>query len=155
MAEIGRFALTYVDYGTPQESSTARFPIPVYDALGFDAQETLVDALATAVAGITLGVKTKDERGNVEDFPTAQPASKYAQRENKWLVRYHDSVTGNKSTLEIPTADLNELDPTKADRLKIDSGAGAAFVTAFNNVVLGPDGNAASVDEVLFVARNI
>lgn len=155
---MGKLVLTYRDYGTPGERSTAIFNGPDLTALSFDDEIALQSTLRDAVNAITLGELTKVTRVAVESpQPGAMPASPFAQRETKWLVRYSDTVTGDKATLEIPCADLTKLDPTARDKALMTDADVAAFVAAFEAYVLSPGtgtrGNT-QVDELIFVGRN-
>lgn len=152
---MGKLVLTYRDYGTTGERSTAIFEGADFTELNFAAQVAAQDALRDAVNAITLGELTKVTRVAVEATqPGENPASPFAQRELKWLVRYHDGVTGKRATLEIPCADLAKLDPDNQDVADTDDGDIAAFISAFEAYVLGPSGNNAVVDQIVFVGRN-
>jgi len=152
---MGKLVLTYRDYGTTGERSTAIFEGVDFTALNFDAQVTAQNALRDAVNAITLGELTKVTRIAVESpQPGANPASPFAQRELKWLVRYRDDVTGKRATLEIPCADLAKLDPNNQDIADVTDTDIAAFIAAFEAYVLGPSGNNAVVDQIVFVGRN-
>lgn len=152
---MGKLVLTYRDYGPTGERSTAIFEGVDLTAGNFDAQVTEQNALRNAVNAITLGELTKVTRVAVESpQPGANPASPFAQRELKWLVRYHDDVTGKRATLEIPCADLAKLDPNNEDIADTSDADIAAFITAFEAYVLGPSGNNAVVDQIVFVGRD-
>ena len=59
---------------------------------------------------VTLGTLQTDEIVLEQTFISASlPASKDAQREKKWLVRYHDATNQKKYSAEIPCADLSLL----------------------------------------------
>ena len=75
-----------------------------------------------------------------------------AQRENKWLVRYHDTA-GALYSIEIPTAKLSLLD-AGTEFLDLTGTEAAAFVTAFQAGAVSPtDGSAVTVDSIQFVGR--
>jgi hypothetical protein len=153
---MSKLVLTYRDYGTPGERSTAIFEGQDMTALNYDAEVTAQNTLRDAVNAITLGELAKVTRVAQESpQPGAMPASPFAQRESKWLVRYSDTVTGKKATLEIPCADLAKLDPNSQDRALMTDTDIAAFVTAFEAYVLSPSGTLgnAQVDEIIFVGR--
>src|SRR5512147_1658351 len=87
--------LTYYDYGTPQEGSHVKVRGDDLTAANFDAQIAMMNTLATAIDGITLGVRTKTEKmATVVNVSPTQPEDPFAQRETKWLVRYRDDTTG-------------------------------------------------------------
>jgi hypothetical protein len=156
---MAKLILTYRDYGVPGETSTAQFVGPDLTAVNFDAEVALQNALRDAVDGITLGTRINVQRiAQVSPAPNVQPASAFAQRESKWLVRYIDTVTGDKATHEIPTADLDLLDPTNGDKADMADPAVAAFVTAFENYALSPGSGTrgdTEVTEILFVGRRL
>lgn len=155
---MGRMNLRFRDYGTPPEYSNATFVGPDLTSVNFDAEVALMDALRDATDGITIGTRVNRTIVAQEaPQPDTQPASAFAQRETKWLVRYSDTVTGDKATLTIPTADLDLLDANNGDKADMTDTSVTAFVTAFEAYVLSPGtgtrGNT-QVDEILFVGRN-
>lgn len=147
-----RLVLTYLDYGG--EKSVIEFKGASMGAANFDAQVTLQDALETALLPFTLGTKHKRSRVASEVvLSSSLPVSVYAQRESKWLIRYHDNVTGKKYRTEIPTADLTQLDVNQG----IVSPSDPQFVAlkaAFEAYVLSEAGNAVIMDSVTHVGRN-
>lgn len=120
------------------------------------AQETLMGNLAAAIAAITLGNVIQRElvywRQQFEKVPASSTA---AQRENKWLCRYHDATTFQKMTRTIGTADLSEL-VSGSEFLVLTSGNGAALKTAFEAIVVSDfdPSHAVILDTVQFVGRN-
>lgn len=149
-----KLILTYRDYSEPGETGTAVFRGADITAANFAAQETLMNALRAGVANIVLGTLKKETRVAVEDeSPGALPASPYAQRETKWLVRYSDNVTGEPFKLEIPCAELTFLDPTQKDKADLGGTEMAAFVAAFEAYVRTEAGNQVTVLEVRHVGR--
>jgi len=118
---------------------------------------------------ITLGVLSS-QRYLYETLvnPITKASSPSAQRENKLLVRYHDSVTLQKATMTIPTIDLpNCVFLTEAKDFVSMSlwGSGVNtditnWVTRFQNFVRIPTpdmvapGNATVIDSLEFVGRN-
>lgn len=138
------------------ESTTLRVPIITLTPANVAATETLTGNLATAIAAITIGANNKREiTYNVTQFEKIPAASPLAQRENKWLVRFHDATTFQKSSVSIGTADLAEL-AGNSEFLVITAGNGLAFKTAFEAVVVSPFDSSHSVvvDSVQFVGRN-
>lgn len=141
--------------GDPETTSFS-VPVTTLTPANVAAQETLMGNLATAIAGITLGNTVQRElvywRQTFEKVPASSPL---AQRENKWLVRYHDATTFQRYQVSIGTADLSKL-ATNSEFLDLGSGDGAAFKTAFEAVVVSPAdaSHAVIVDSVQFVGRN-
>lgn len=117
----------------------------------------LIGALNAAVDALIIGVIRTDN--TVFDRHTGsldRASSTAAQRENKWLVRYHDSI-GGKFQVSIGTADLTLL-PDGSEFLDIITGASAGndFKVAFEAVVKSPDDSSlnVTVDSIQFVGRN-
>lgn len=158
MAVEGRLTFSQIDYDS--ENTVAIFPVPVRTAVNWAAQETLKGDLFIALAPMVRGTKIKDSIANLSSVvdPTP-PVDPEAQREDKWLVQYHDAVTGKKRTLEIGCADRTNLDPNDRKHANIgDAGDVDAFVTAFEAAVISFDEgttNAVVVDEITYVARNL
>lgn len=141
--------------GTP-ENTNASFPITTLTAANYTAKASLIDALLTAIGSIVLGVEAKEETVFLRSFISADPASSaLAQRENKWLMRYHDAVTQQKFQVSVGTADLTKLMP-HSEFIDLTAGDGAALKTAFEAIVVSPDNaaNAVVLDTVQFVGRN-
>jgi hypothetical protein len=152
---MGKLNLTYHDFGTPQEAGKLALPCLDITAANHDAQDALKDALIVAINGITLGVHTAsswvaEEAANA----VIQPASQFAQREIKWLVKYHDNSTGEKYSVEIPTADLDLLLAGSDERLDLAGTEGAAFKVAFEAFVR-TETHGVTVDDVIYVSRNL
>ena len=158
---ISRASQTLQDYGTPgsgtgAEKSTWAFWTATLTAANFVAQTGLISTLYTAALDITVGAQAGSNVLAVSTVSAVEVTNPQAQRENKWLVRYHDTGS-TKFTLEIPTADLSLLD-TGTEFLNLaDGGPIAAFKTAFEAVVKSPDDPALSVtlDSIQFVGRRV
>jgi len=155
---ISRASQTLQDYGTPGSGSGAEKSnwsvwISTLTAANFVAQTGLVSALYSAVLDITLGSQAASAIQAVATQSAVENTNPLAQRENKWLVRYHDTA-GTKFTVEIPTADLSLLD-TGTEFLDLAGTEAAAFVTAFEAVVKSPDDPTltVTVDSIQFVGR--
>lgn len=137
------------------------------DAEDMEAAYLAFTSFVGAVNAITLGVNTENTFTflNIVD-PVSLPASASAQRENKLLVRYHDSVTLKKATISIPTIDLPNLvfeTDAKDFVSKTLWGTGVNtvmtdFITKFQAFVKVPKpdvaGNTTVVDSLQFVGRN-
>lgn len=154
MAEKGFDQLSWADYNN--EVGRTRLHVTVLTAANFVAQGVLRASLHTSIAGIVNGVLVKTAYGN-DDIPFAGPATDPGtQRETKWLVQFHDSVTLKKYKIELPGADTAQLDPNDRAHAEIgDAGVVDAFVTAFQDYVLSDVGNAVVVDEITLVGRNL
>jgi len=156
---ISQASQTLQDYGTPgsgtgAEKSSWAFWTATLSAANFVAQTGLISALYTAALDITVGSQAATRVLAVSTASAVVNTNPLAQREKKWLVRYHDTA-GTKFTLEIPTANLLLLD-TGTEFLNLDdSGPIAAFVTAFEAVVKSPDDPTLTVtlDSIQYVGR--
>lgn len=138
------------------ESSNWRVPISTLSAANFTAKKALIDALQAAVDDIVIGNKaTTDITFEKLLVSTTAAASKLAQRENKWLCRYHGASLNKKFQVSIPTADLTVL-PDHSEFIDLSTGVGAALKAAFEAIVVSPDNSAEAVvlDSVQFVGRN-
>jgi len=155
MPSIGYANRSYYDYDS--EIGTLRVYCTVRTAANFDAQGTLLAALWTAIDAITLGGLYKHEFGTRFTDPNPViPASQSAQRELKFLVQYHDTVTGKRLSMELPCADPAQLDPDDRAHAHIgDADVVDAFITAFEAFALSEVGNAVAVDEITLVGRRI
>jgi hypothetical protein len=153
---MGELVVTFHDYGVPQEASAVRFPIPDLNAGNFSAQAALITTLINALNDeVVIGVMTKEEIiASRATFEIEQPASQFAQRETKWLVRYQDATTFDRYSLEIPTANLVKLDPASNERADLTEAKMAAFKDAFEALVK-QNGHAVTVIDILFVSRNL
>lgn len=145
---MGKLNIPITDYSG--ETSTAGFPVD--DAI----TDLNITDLFNAVAGVTIGnagQSTHVVAADKDAGPGGNAASKYAQREMKWLCRYHDATTLKKRTLEIPAAEAQLL-TGNTDFMDTAAGAGATFKTAFEAHVKDPDtGNAVVLDSAELVGR--
>jgi len=153
-APISSVDASWRDYNN--EASHTGVWITTLTAANIVAQTTLVNNLLTAMSAVTLGeqqtqVITLSKTIVSGDLPT----DVHAQRENKWLIRYHDSVTNEKFSITIPCADLTLL----ADHSDMADMTTTEFVnlkTAWELVVRGPnDNNLTILDSAQFVGRNL
>lgn len=154
MALEGRFSASRKDYDG--ESSSYGVRVAAITAANFDAQHTLRVALTGAISNICGGTVQQNTEANVDVISNQPSNDPLDQRENKWLVTYHE--TANPLVfyrLELPCADLTKLDPDDRKHAHIgDAGDVDGFVTAFEAYALSPNGNAVTVDEITFVGRN-
>lgn len=167
VGQYAPFSLSYRDKGGEIGTMTGYgLWAAIGDAETMEAAELAFNSFVTAVNAITLGVLVKS-RFFYENIvnPVDLAASASAQRENKLLVRYHDSVTLAKATITIPTIDLPNLvfETDAGDYVsKALWAAGGAvmtdFITKFQAFVRVPlpgvAGNAVVVDSLEYVGRN-
>jgi hypothetical protein len=146
--------MTLIDYDS--EKTTVKLHVPAVTAVNFAAQETLKDALRDAIAQMTLGTSNRTEYGNADLLSVDPPDDVNAQREDKWLVSFRDTVNNKRGSFEIGTADRDQLDPNDRKHAHIGDGLIVdGFVDAVEAVVLSVDGNAIEVQEITLVGRNI
>jgi hypothetical protein len=141
--------------GTP-ESTTISLPVTTLSAANYAAQSALIAALITALEGITIGNPAKTETTILRSIISTTPASDpLAQRENKFLLRYHGTTLNVKFQASIGTADLTQL-MTNSEFVDLTAGAGLALKDAFEDIVKSPNDAAEAVvlDSVQFVGRN-
>jgi len=151
--EMGKFVITYRDYGTPGELSTVTLPSTDINAANYDAQAAAADAVRTAMEAIMLGGVQSRSLVAWQNDTAVAPTDPFAQRETKWLVRYHETASGAKHTLEIPCADLGYLDPNANDKILMTDPDVGDFIAAFEAYVKIGGSLAVEVDEILFVGR--
>lgn len=151
------FHTSWIDYSL--EPSNNKLTIAQITAGNLVATLALVDTLTSAMAGITKGQLhlSKVSARDVVINPN-KPTDPTAQRESKWLARYHDTVTGKKYRTEIPTADITgtrlQANSDMADLTEVHN---AAFKTAFEAVVTDPDTglNPVVLDTMEFVGKRL
>lgn len=157
---VSKVNMTIADHGSGAqpngEQSTAQFWITTIIAGNYTTVQTAIAALAVAVNATQIGVETKRTTVAAEVVQGSGPASSgLAQRENKWLLRYHDSTTDEKFTIEIPCADLTLL-AANSEFMDQTLSAWTGLKTAFEALVLGPNDSGATVlDSAQFVGRNL
>lgn len=149
---MGSYNLTFIDHDS--ETSTFGLRIPDLNAGNIAAQLALLATLRAAVEAVVIGTLRKEETSAITDeIAGVAPADGFAQRETKWLVSGVDS-TGISATLEIPTADLDQL-PSGSGTLDLTAGTGLALANALNAVWRSRAGNAVTVSRIIHVGRNI
>lgn len=141
------------------EPETANWQVPITTITPANLAQTvtLTGNLLAAVQAIILGVQYQKVIVADRTVNAKTPAaSQAAQRENKFLLRYHDIVTGKKYNVSFPTADLTKL-PNHQELLDLTAGVGLALVEAFQDLCVSPDdaANGVLVDSVQFVGRNL
>lgn len=148
------YSMGFRDYSN--EPSTFRVPITTLPPSGFVAELTLIDTLEAAVNAVTMGGQQKEEIvAQVGVISAVLPTDPNAQREKKWLVRYHDAVTNSKFQSEIPIADLSHLAPM-SDFMDTTDVVFTDLKAAWEAIVRSPDDNNLTVlDSLQFVGRRL
>ena len=111
-----------------------------------------------AVEGITLGEMAQEQWvGDLTTLSADLPVNVFAQRELKWLVRYHDTVTNEKAKLEIGTADPTGVMLPASDFADLTVEPMLTFVSEFEAFARHPESsvNAVVIDSIQLVGRNI
>jgi len=154
---MGEVAFTLLDRNNQRSSHSVRGV--ALTAANFDAQVGLVGTLQTALDNLTLCAIDKKSINTPTDYQASLPASNYAIRETKLLIRYKDNVTGTIYTVEIAGPDLANLDYAENSEFIVlaDTGIMAAYVTAFEAYVKDADTgiNAVTILSAQKVGRNI
>jgi len=154
---VSRSSMTLQDYGTPgsgsgAEKSNVGWWLPTITAGNIVAVLGAQVTLRSAILDLVLGGQAASIVVAQEVTGAVNITDPEAQRENKWLVRYHDT-SGKKWSLEIPTAKLSLLD-TGTEFLDMAGTEAAAFKTAFEAGAVSPgDASAVTVDSIQFVGR--
>jgi len=115
------------------------------------AQTAAAQAFRDAMQAITLLNQTKESLLALE-IKTAigNPTNVNAQRGIKWLVRMLEATTGNSVTFQVPGADLSFLSPGSRNADLTDATI-IAFVAAVEAYVRSNDGNAVTVEEIVYL----
>ena len=150
----GLYSLSMIDHES--EHTILSFAVPQLTAVTVLTIGAELAAFRAAVAGISGGTFVKERFTQIDDtMPGVAPINLY-QREAKYLVRYHDTVTGQKFRVEVPCANLSLL-PAGVEFLDLTAGPGLAFKTAFQLFAVSPlyglNGNTVLVDSIQYVGR--
>lgn len=148
-------SFSYIDYS--REMSHVRFWVVTMTAANFDATNTAIIALQTAITGVQTEDCEASRRVMSDDtfITRTPPLLKASQRENKWLLVAEDAVTHKTFRHEIPCADTQYL-VSNTDFANLDDGAEAEAVkTAFDAVVKSPAGNASSLIAMQYVGKRL
>lgn len=103
-----------------------------------------VNALLDAVEDLAIGLT--GERGittrSIEDTVTVA-SNPYAQTDIRWRIEYTDNANGRRYTTTIGTAQYgSSLKLANSEAYNPAAAAWSTFKTAFEAVVISPDGNA-------------
>jgi len=148
---MGALTQTFIDYNG--DRGTVQIHGRDVTAANFAAQEALWEAMRDAVNGLSecnldaYSVTVKRAPQNA-----AKPDTKTAQRETKWLVLYHDSVSMEKGRYEIPGAKLSLL-ADHSESIDKASAAYIAFNAAFVAYAIGAGGEVPVIDDIVFTTR--
>lgn len=148
---VTRFSMTFRDYD--KEQSNLSLWGTTLTAANFDAQNTAANALSSAIQAISIGRLAKHALIAYDTKDSALPAAtKPAQREDKWILRYHDTSSRNYS-VEVPCADSQFL-ATNSEFFDTTVQAWTDLKTAFEAYVKSPgDSSAVTLDSAQHVGR--
>lgn len=114
-----------------EKPTSTRFA--VIDAATDPQIQTLTDSMDAVILGQDLKA-VKSEETTVDAGGSTVPTSEECNRGNKWLFRFQDSVTGDKFTGEIGTADNTQLPASTSDHLDLTAGVGLALKNGFDAI---------------------
>lgn len=138
------------------ETTTSQIPVVTLSAANVVAQLAAQEAFRVALDDIVIGVMRQTETVFTRNLLSAgAAASPLAQRENKWLFRYHGNSTFKNYTISFGTADLTLLEDN-SEYLSLLADEGLAVKTAFEAIARSPNdsGETVTLDSVQFVGRN-
>jgi len=147
--------MTVTDFS--DENSSFGFESSELTAGNIVAQTAAAGTLEAATEALTIGNIAKNQVSQILLDDPGVPSDPYAQRELKWLVRYENTTSGKKYSLEIPAPDLTDNLVAGTDVADLTSTDWAAWVTAFE-AYAKPEDNLANAVHVLgatLVGRNI
>lgn len=146
------FSITYRDYS--REVSTVR--VSTREQADNAAYVSARNGLISALDAITLGQEQGHQSVEVTSTSALPSSDSNAAREDKWLVRYSDDVTGKVWRVSIPCRDDTAVTyQQNSDFVDLTAGAAATFVTQFEAFVASPDGNDVTVQSMERVGRNV
>lgn len=162
----GLYTLTVMDYDG--EKSPLKVHTGAVTATSIAGLLTQIGNFRNAVDGLSIGTMQKEQLAAFSTILSQDlPTSEFAQRETKWVVKYHDNqeffdapvnAIPNAGYLkifdfEIGAADLSLLADNQ-DFLPLDGTEAAALVTAFEAMARSPYGGTVTVDSIQQVGRN-
>lgn len=151
---MGRANLILWEYGDNAKTSKAEVHTTDLNVGNIVAQTALFDAWRAAVEGVSVGEPGAYSLTAIDGGPSKTPsADTTAQRENKWLVSFVDTVTGLAGSYTIPCYSHTLIG---ADGENMAAGAArTALITATEDFVLSNAGNPVTVTSIKFRAYSI
>lgn len=139
-----------------RDDDMRQFTLPTtqVSAANHDAQYALAQALVAAVEGISrLTTKQWDFGARRTETGDPKPTAGSAQVNIEWQVTYVEDTTLEVRTVRIGGANLDIADIllSGSNVADLSETTMAAFVTAFEAYVVGPNGNAVTVSQVAFL----
>ena len=156
---MGRVTFRYADYDA--EISTLSIPTSDLTAANIDAEYASAITFQTALEAIARGLLlNRSHLAKSSPQAVGKASDEEAQREEKALVMYYDDTTFERATAEIPCVDMTLQMTGHPGVFYIDGETGheavwTTFVSEFEAFVTGPGGNAAVIERVIHVGRNL
>jgi len=152
-------SFSWYDYDS--EKSGTSINLAETTELTLAAQNIAIEALRTAMNGLTIAPVSKSSQTDIIFDTPVVPTDPFAQREIKWVVIAQDSAGNKFKANEIPTANLDLLEGgskyiVKSGVVTVVAAAAAvaAFVTAYEALALSQSGLALTVVDIYQVGRN-
>lgn len=150
----GKVTFKFKDYA----GQTSSFQLTTDDVTAGNLAtiQSQMGALQTAVEGVSRGrIANEVLLANDTDNGQAPASDPLARRENKWLLRLSDSVTGEILLRELPTADLT-LTVANGEDADMTDAAWVALKSAIDGNYNNPEtGNSLLLLGAKFVGRNL
>lgn len=139
-----------------RDDDMRQFTLPTtqVSSANHDAQYALAQALVAAVEGISrLTTKQWDFGARRTETGDPKPTAGSAQVNIEWQVTYVEDTTLEVRTVRIGGAnlDISGILLSGSNVADLTETTMAAFVTAFEAYVVGPNGNAVTVSQVAFL----
>jgi hypothetical protein len=122
-------------------------------ALSIAGALTQMGALEAAIDAVTLGAVASSSFGDSDNRAYVRPTDAQSQRGVKWTVAWEDTVTFQRNTNTIPTANLDLLPTVGGNRvedLDLTAGVGLALKDAIEELCKSPAGNPITVLRVYY-----
>lgn len=150
--------VTFVFNDFSDEKSSSSLQARDATAANYDTIITELGTLQTAIVAMsTADLHRRIYNAQVVEVAETTPADPYAQRERKWLVSMADA-SGNRATLEIPAADLDDATVLQAgtDKANMAHADWVAFAAAVDGIFEHrASGLTLTVIDAILVGRNI
>lgn len=156
---MGRVTFRIADYDA--EISTFSLPTSDLTAINIDAEYADAITMQTALDAVQRGlILNRSHLAKSSPQAVGKATDEEAQREEKALVMFYDSVTFERATAELPCVDMTLQMTGHPGVFYIDGETGhdaawTTFVSEFEGIVVGPGGNATVIERIIHVGRNL
>lgn len=155
--EESTFSISIMDYS--RELSNTKFGIVQLGAATFAAHITARDAWIDALEDVIDGTIQRSKSTLDKNFNSTAPGNNESSREKKILVTMADGTNMKKFNITIPCRRAwvaDDWEPIEhSDEIDPATTFAAAFITACNNFIRSPYGNASTVIKLTAVGRNL